>query len=238
MINLTFTNSTNSDTFCCPFTFHKLFDIDKEEANRWLHPKEVSFFNALVERRKQTFLSGRKAIKQLLFSIVPIKAHQIEIGKGIFEQPFIKHQSFQGWECSIAHSQSHVASILFPSDLIIGIDVESNQEEMSAKTKGQITYQEKMLCLAQGVIDVELKLWSAKEALSKCLKTGLTIPFTILEINSIVEMENQVEITFKNFPQYKVSQCIIEGECLSVCYPIQLSLDKKIAPCLHDAILI
>jgi phosphopantetheinyl transferase (holo-ACP synthase) len=66
-------------------------------------------------------------------------------------------------------------------------------------------------------IDLVEKLtnvWAAKEALSKCLKTGINVDLKILKINKIEATEYQIRGDFLHFPQYnfltfKQDNCII-----------------------------
>ncbi|OHX68066.1 4'-phosphopantetheinyl transferase family protein [Flammeovirga pacifica] len=234
MNNLIFIHKETGEIYTCFFDYQ--FHSHQNDVDI-LHPRELLFYENLHEKRKKTFLSGRYLIKDLLQGVVPTKPNLIEIRKGIFDQPVIYHPKYYDWECSLSHTSSNITAIIFPKELVIGIDLEGNQEEMALKTKGQITFQEKMLCISNGIELFELRLWSAKEALSKCIKTGLTVPFQLLEINEISKRNGYLEILFKNFPQYKVLSFLIQDECLSFCIPVQLSIDKKIALLLNSAIL-
>jgi 4'-phosphopantetheinyl transferase len=48
-----------------------------------------------------------------------------------------------------------------------------------------------------------LLLWSLKEALSKALRCGLTVPFCLLEVSSLVRLPGGVRARFENFSQYE-----------------------------------
>ena len=63
-------------------------------------------------------------------------------------------------------------------------------------------------------------LWSAKEALSKLLKTGMMLDFKFLEIDRIINENESTTLYFKNFGQYK-AVCTTNSE-----YAIAIALPK------------
>ncbi|WP_172674319.1 4'-phosphopantetheinyl transferase superfamily protein [Persicobacter sp. CCB-QB2] len=192
-----------------------------------LHPEEFEYFNHLVHPKRQlSFLAGRWAVKELLQQFSPLAYSKILIQKGVFQQPVLLHPLLNRWACSISHTDNRLVAMIFPSAHPMGIDCETIQEQMEEKTQGAITYSEKQLAITQGLSNIEGKLWCAKEALSKCLTTGITTPFRIFEISQIEVMEGKYRFLFKNFPQYQVLLWEEEQECMAICLPAESKLSK------------
>jgi len=63
-------------------------------------------------------------------------------------------------------------------------------------------------------------LWTAKEALSKTLCTGLMCPFTVFNIHSIMRInEFEFQGLYKNFTQYKFHSWIRGRSVLTMTLP-------------------
>ncbi|WP_032113934.1 4'-phosphopantetheinyl transferase superfamily protein [Candidatus Paracaedibacter symbiosus] len=61
--------------------------------------------------------------------------------------------------------------------------------------------------------------WTVKEALSKVIKCGFTIPSELLEIGDIQLKENYVESKFKNFQQYQALSFSVANYVCSIVHP-------------------
>lgn len=64
-------------------------------------------------------------------------------------------------------------------------------------------------------------LWTAKEALSKVLRTGLMTPFEIFEISKIEINDNYTMCYYKNFTQYKAISFTVYKYMCSMVYPLK-----------------
>jgi phosphopantetheinyl transferase len=87
----------------------------------------------------------------------------------------------------------------------MGIDIEKVQVDKCRVMECQMTLREKnMIKEVSFSYDRLLTLlWTVKEALSKILRTGLTTPFHIFEINRIESKSDHSICFFENFGQYK-----------------------------------
>ena len=61
---------------------------------------------------------------------------------------------------------------------------------------------------------IKCSIWSVKEALSKLLKTGMTIDYNLLSLKAVKAYNNIMYIEFKNFHAYrailfKYNNCMI-----------------------------
>jgi phosphopantetheinyl transferase (holo-ACP synthase) len=71
-------------------------------------------------------------------------------------------------------------------------------------------------------------LWTMKESMSKILKTGLTITFNLLEIDTLNKTGLTVTGTFTNFTQYKAIASHRTTYVCSVTVPRQTDVDLNI----------
>jgi sugar-specific transcriptional regulator TrmB len=76
-----------------------------------------------------------------------------------------------------------------------------------------------MIKESDGVLSKEV-FFSAKESLSKILKTGLTSPLEIYEISKVDMDQDNISLFYKNFTQYKSTVVLVNDEIRSVTFPI------------------
>lgn len=178
---------------------------------------------------KMEFLLGRYSAKIAYFELTHGNNFlDIEIANGIFEQPFFMGDS--AFDLSIAHSKEFGGAIVFDKAYPIGLDIETVSESsdrldvLSFATK----YDEIEAVDVQK--DVALTIaWCMKEALTKAIRTGLTIPLDLLCLDKLTkgwDVLDTFECEFKNFPQYKGIAKVICGYVMAIVYPKQLLLEK------------
>ena len=79
---------------------------------------------------------------------------------------------------------------------------------------------ERLKLMPEAEKDAYYFLWTVKEALSKTLKCGLTVPFSILEVERIVQHGlHAYTCLFKNFAQYQARSWIESQHVLSIVLP-------------------
>ena len=172
-----------------------------------LHNNEKKIFNSFIfDKRKHSYLLGRisakKAIKQLVSEEIISSFH---IDSGIFSFPVVKSLKNHNINVSITHCDDIGISIAFPEEHPMGIDLERIDESRIESIRIYITQEESDL-LNENKISEKIGytlIWTIKEALSKILKTGLTLNFETLQINTIKESNSIFVSTFKNLIQYK-----------------------------------
>ncbi|PEM85122.1 hypothetical protein CN558_22235 [Bacillus wiedmannii] len=201
------------------------------ETIKYLHPKELEYYLGLTyERRVKSYLIGRYAAKRAVSSFVwEEHLDQILIEQGIFHQPIIVYPHKKNIQVSITHCDDLGAAIVFPEALPMGIDIERVSVKRKYVLESQMTKRERKLIKSLPYSE-ELMLtliWTAKESLSKILKTGLTISLDILEVDKLEMKGNAVLGYFTNLPQYCVSSLIFDQYICSIAYPKStlLSLD-------------
>ncbi|HEY8464333.1 MAG TPA: 4'-phosphopantetheinyl transferase superfamily protein [Bacillota bacterium] len=199
-----------------------------EEIVANLDPKEQQYYETLkFEKRIKSYLTGRLAAKKAIAALTGNNnLAKIAIQRGIFTQPIATCEGQPNIQVSISHCEDFGAAIAFPEAHPMGIDLEKiaikqNQVIEREVTEAEINLiktfpvpYEKMLTL----------LWTAKEALSKVLKTGLMTPFQIYEIAKIDLHPNYLLCTYKNFAQYKAMSFFLGKYSCSLTYPMKTEL--------------
>ena len=204
----------------------------------FLHEAERNYFNNIKsEKRKFTYLTGRFAGKLALAEYLQDAAlNSIEIRSGCFDQPLVKHLSFDTPELTLSHCSDLAVSIAHQAGHIMGIDVEEVDLGKSHVLKSQLTEAEVSKAQTDfGDYRIGYHLmWTAKEALSKAIKCGLTVPFDILEIEELEPLVKETSYTsyYKNFAQYKCVSWITDHHLLSITLPrkteMRLDIPQKI----------
>lgn len=192
-----------------------------------LHPSELARMHGFSSPvRRNGFRLGRIAAKRALSAwLSPAQCASTLIGSGAFGQPVLSAP----FDVSLSHSESTAVAVASPSGFPMGIDIEFLSDEPSRirALEGQMTEGEQTLgklhfpsrsALLHG-------LWSAKEALSKVLRTGLGTPFSVLEISEISSHEGIRLLNFRHFFPYSVVQITGPDKVISLCFPSQGKVD-------------
>ena len=176
-----------------------------------------------TEIGKQEFLLGRYSAKKAYAQLnQQDNLRNIEVKNGIFEQPFFAHNS--EFDVSISHTKGAGGAIVFDRTYPMGFDMElicnSKISALQAATKDEEIISlnispEKGLTIA----------WCLKEALSKAIRTGFTLPLELLQIEDFVKTndKNIFKCRFKNFAQYKGIAKIKGDYVVALAYPQQLT---------------
>lgn len=167
-----------------------------------LHPKEIELRDTFKSQKRQTdYTLGRLAAKQALKTLYPqIPSSEIHISKSIPGYPIIEHPKIHNQIVSISHTNRQAVAIISPEHHPIAIDIETINSKR-AHVIESILCSEEFKFLSQNPeerIHQLFTLWSAKEALSKQLRTGFTIPKSLLEVKTLTP----TQIKFQNFPIY------------------------------------
>ncbi|HLA04649.1 MAG TPA: 4'-phosphopantetheinyl transferase superfamily protein [Syntrophales bacterium] len=199
------------------------------EIVKMLHPQEMDYYDTLTfEKRKHSYLIGRYAAKQAISALTGGKndLQTILIQQGIFNQPIATSVREQNLQVSIAHCDELGAALAFPEAHPMGIDVENVCAERCSAMESQMTMAEKNMikglsCSYERLLTL---LWTVKEALSKVLRTGLTTPFSIFEINKIESRSDHFLCFFENFGQYKALSFDVGMSVCSFVFPIKTEM--------------
>lgn len=191
-----------------------------------LHPQELNYYRQLIFPKKaQSYLIGRFAAKYAISSLdTEIDLKYIRIDNGFFGQPvIIGHPLERGVQVSISHSGLLGAAISFYEDCPTGVDIEvidaANSKFLHMTTS---VSEQELLALLPIAQEVSLTLlWTAKEALSKAIRTGFTLDFEILEVNQITIVGGGYEICFSHFPHFRVISHHYNNFIFSIAFPFK-----------------
>ncbi|MCO1604465.1 4'-phosphopantetheinyl transferase family protein [Desulfosporosinus nitroreducens] len=208
----------------------KDYSIAVNNVSGILHPDEMAYFNTLkYERRQKSYLMGRYACKKVLsIYLNEPNLTAIEIAQGIFGQPTVRYFTREMPGISLSHDNSFAVAIAFPDTYSMAVDIETADEEKVEIMKLQLTVAE-IEFSKSGILSEPLLctlFWTAKEALSKLIKCGLTIGFTLLESKiQEKEFDKGFHITFKNFSQYQAQAWVVGNRVFTVAYPLKTEID-------------
>ena len=214
------------------FSYAESSEIDfiAKAATSFLHPNEHRYYQALQSRyRKYSFLLGRYTGKMALSHYLDEpRQMDIEIARGTFGQPLVKYASLDVPEVTLSHTSSIAAAIAYEPGHIMGVDVEKLDPSKFSIFKTEMTETEIGLSTCFPNIECGVVwnlLWTMKEALSKAIKCGLTVPFELLEIQRLSQDPSGCfEAGFKNFTQYHCYSWMLPEFALSIVLPRNTSL--------------
>ncbi len=144
------------------------------------------------EKRRTEFFAGRVAARLALTELHG--SESVTILNNDAGVPVVSNEKLA---VSISHSEDIAVALAFESDFSFGIDIQIIRAKSVKALKRLVT--EKF------VPDDAMHLtvaWAIKEALSKCLKTGFTIPYEEFLLADFIKNRNLFECTFVKYPQY------------------------------------
>lgn len=204
----------------------------------YLHPEEMKYYESLkFEKRMRSFLIGRYAAKRAVSALTgETDLSKILVQAGIFTQPIITLPEHPNIQVSISHCDHLGAALAFPEAHPLGIDLERIHLDKNEVLEKQMTPAEIELVKTQpDLYETMLTLlWTAKEALSKVIKTGLMTPMKIYEINRIEHYGNYYLSYYKNFGQYKTISFKIGNNICAIVHPLKTKLDVDITAIQSD----
>ena len=196
------------------------------QAHEVLSHHELEKYDSFkVESGRIEYLLGWYSAKRAYLNLIDknVAYNEIDIRNGIFEQPYIVGEA--DFDVSISHSQNIGGAIVFDRAFPMGFDLEVI-DEMKVKTI-QVSVSDDELEHLNGDYESNITaIWCMKEALSKAIRTGLTIPLDLLKISDVKRDGKFLECHFENFSQYKAIAEIFYGYVWALVYPHQLNYYK------------
>lgn len=171
-----------------------------------------------TENRRREYVLGhyaeKNAVSILLNSTKDLR--EIEIKHGVLGQPIVA--GCGNIQVSLSHNKEYVVAVAFEERYTCGIDIENIDESNREVILHHLTKDEKTLFKKSSLLEYTV-LWTAKEAISKVLKTGLTTELFIYEINSLQRDEKYYRGEYKHFGQYSFVSTKIDDNVLTLAYP-------------------
>lgn len=194
-----------------------------------LHSQEKAHFETLkFAKRRKSYALGRITAKHAISSFVNEKdPRHILIQQGVFSHPVVNFRENPNVQVSITHCDDLGASIVFSEMCPMGIDIERVNFENQKVIRAQLTNKEISLLetLPYSQHEMLALFWTAKEALSKILKTGLMTPMAVYEVEGIEFMDSHYISHFNNFGQYRAISFQLGSYVCSIVYPKNMEMD-------------
>lgn len=201
------------------------------EKSNFLHSKEMEYYNTLCfPKRQYSYLLGRYCVKEALKQMCPdIDSKKILLENGVFGQPFIESPSNSlKTHITLSHTNAIAVAIAFPEEYPMGIDIEYINPQIEQILLEQLTDKEKesiALNAAPSRATYYTLYWTLKEALSKTLRTGMTVPFILYAVKNLCCYYNYWVADFEHFTQYQaVSFLVADHYVCSIVYPKKSTL--------------
>lgn len=192
-------------------------------ATTFLTGSELAYWHTLVfPGRRLSYLLGRDAAKQAIAAFTGIAdPRMFEVAAGVFHQPVVRGASFYPIGVSITHCDTIACAVAFPDEHPMGIDVEPVNDHRAAVMERELAAREisALAAIGCGAIVARVVGWTAKEALSKALRCGLTCPYSLLAVTRVIATEGRVAGEFENFGQYRFESWIRHDLVLTVVLP-------------------
>jgi phosphopantetheinyl transferase len=204
------------------------YDIVHSNAISFLSQKEIEYFeNIKYDRKIRSYLLGRYAAKNAVSKLLNVNnLDEIIIENGIFGQPIVYEKENNGIQVSISHCDDIGIAVAYPQFISLGVDIEKIDSEKYHLLYDVITDSERILIehnIGNKHLIVTL-MWSAREALAKCIKTGFTVPLDFFSIKDVC-VKNQIYCgCFLNFIQYQFICFEKNGYLISIVYPKKTEL--------------
>ncbi|SHO44493.1 MBL fold metallo-hydrolase [Anaerocolumna xylanovorans] len=181
--------------------------IQDHSLNYYLSNKEKAELESIAfEKRRKEFVLGKQVSKKAISMLsVQNEFADISIEHGIFHQPIVKLGTNENIQISLSHCNKYIVAIAFNESFPCAIDIEAVVPKNGEIIHSQLTEDEKnfLVKFENEKAMMYTVLWTAKEAISKILKTGLTSELNLYEINEIQKEGKIFRGTFKNFYQYE-----------------------------------
>lgn len=174
----------------------------------FLHPDEERLLtDRLHARRRHGLLVGRYAAKRALAVLHPaLDPRALAILPGVLEQPVLSGEGVRNLGISLSHAGPVAVAVTFPEGCPMGIDLERVRADAVPLLNGQTVPGERQrlaACLDAPEAERLTRLWCLKEALSKALRCGLTVPMGLLAVGTVERKPLGLAATFANFAQYQ-----------------------------------
>jgi phosphopantetheinyl transferase len=194
----------------------------------FLHPVErAQLAEQPLRKGREDFLRSRYVVKQALVAYGhPEASTKVYVRHGIFRQPILQAQLAEPLGLSISHTHAASACLVFPEEHPMGIDLEKPTLVIKQHFEPEVSEGERKLHRRAYEAEHEFytRLWTIKEGLSKVLKTGLTVPLRLFEVETLAYAADHTTAYYKHFGQYKAISFWLYGSLCSIVLPRESTL--------------
>ncbi len=182
----------------------------------YLSPAEQEqYFGFQYSRRRNSYLLGKLAAKMAVAEEED-DLSSIQIEHGILCQPIITGSTRR---ITITHCDTMGAAADYDPRLMAGVDMERVDEKAADAIRRITSKEEETLVTELAPPQFLTLLWTAKEAMSKVIQTGFTVPTELFEIKECVCRGQAAVSEFRNFPQFKALSVVRREYVFSIVLP-------------------
>lgn len=193
-----------------------------------LHERERrSLAGMRHERRRGDYLAGRRAAKAAVTRVCPVSdPAAIWIEPGALRQPVLGGPGTAGVAVSLAHSHYVGAAVAYDAAHPIGIDLELADPARAGTLHAALTPGERRLAanLPHDALTAATALWTAKEALAKFLRTGLSIAMDVLEVAGWRPEGEWWRLDYRHVVSLKALVLPVDDLLLALCVPARTTV--------------
>jgi 4'-phosphopantetheinyl transferase len=195
-----------------------------EDLDNWLHSDEKLYYGILTAKQRQTsYLLGRISAKRALLELAPNHAYtSINICMGAFKDPIPHFLCDRPLQVGITHSSTMAAALAFPATQPMAIDMEDLDSRRAQTMKKHCDPKEWNDMDASDMDPTLLYsiLWTAKEAVAKVLRIGLTSPLELMAVRGLqTHPEGGWTGFYQQFTQYQFHTWLIDQRVVSIVFP-------------------
>jgi len=226
--------SNEQDVGCLVSAGFNHFPFFKDNTEHWLHVDEQRYYKTLTaERRQASYLLGRITAKKALLETGSDSPYSgINICMGAFKDPVPHFPSDRPLQVGITHTSTMAASLAFPATHPMAIDLEDLDVKRAQTMQKHCQPAEWEEMDGEGMDPTLLFtiLWTAKEAIAKALRIGLTSPFSLMAVKGLKQHPKSGWVGFyQHFTQYQFRSWRVADRVVSIVFPkqTQLVFDKE-----------
>jgi 4'-phosphopantetheinyl transferase len=201
-----------------------------------LGPREAAgLHRCRTAARRLSYLSGRFAARQAVGLYLQGEPDtSFEITSGVFNQPIVRCDGQEPPAVTISHAEGFAVALAYDRGHVMGVDVErtTSINHKLLETTILTEAEQRLFAPIPGCpVALLTAAWTMKEALSKALRCGLTVPLSLLELGRVdVSADGTLECEFTNFTQFKCHTWIRGEHVLSIAMPgkTAIALDEQL----------
>jgi 4'-phosphopantetheinyl transferase len=192
-----------------------------------LHPSEFASYEKIkYQNRQHSYLLGRYCAKGALSCITQENPTNISIHNGVFHQPLV---NLTNLKVSITHTGALGGAISFNDSFPMAIDIEIFDPEKEKTVSPLLTPKERILISSSQSRSPMTMFWTIKEALSKAIHCGLSVPLDVLEIATLKAHGQFYISTYKNFSQYQALSFFLTDSICTIVFPLNSFLQIDVS---------
>ncbi|MBG0566151.1 4'-phosphopantetheinyl transferase family protein [Actinoplanes aureus] len=185
------------------------------------------------ERRRADYLAGRWAAKAAVTHLCAVpEPAAIWLEPGVLHQPVLGGPGTGDVAVSLTHSQQVGAAVAFDVAHPVGIDLERADPLRAGTLHSALTPGEGEITrgLRLDPLLAATALWTAKEALAKFLRVGLSIDMSLLEVAAWRTEGEWWRLEYRHVVSMKALVLAVDDWLLALCVPIRTAVSAPGLP--------